>query len=46
MRRKEIDPDMVRQLSMIGCTIARIAEPGIGYCVMLWTFLGDSLTVR
>ena len=26
MRRKEIDPDMVRQLSMIGCTIARIAE--------------------
>jgi hypothetical protein len=26
MRRKEIDPNTVRQLAMIGCTIAAIAE--------------------
>jgi hypothetical protein len=26
MRRKEIDPDLVRQMAMIGCTIAAIAE--------------------
>jgi hypothetical protein len=26
MRRKEFDPEMVRQLSMIGCAIASIAK--------------------
>jgi hypothetical protein len=26
MRRKDIDPELVRQMAMIGCTIAAIAE--------------------